>query len=206
MGHKRSDRYESSEEQPGDLQRRRKRDVWSVQEDENLIELVRVHGTRNWSKIASFMPCRVGKQCRERYFNHLAPDVCKDVWTPEEDCQILHVHHSLGNKWTRISMMIPTGRSPNAIKNRWHSSLKVRLWRFGGEDLIMSRLDPGASCECGCTSCHCNCLMACLANRCTCCMKEHWYGSENNAEEDKPELPESAATADEADDQQKTSD
>ncbi|CAN0488195.1 unnamed protein product, partial [Laminaria digitata] len=31
------------------------------------------------------LPGRLGKQCRERWFNHLDPTVKKSEWTPRED-------------------------------------------------------------------------------------------------------------------------
>ena len=38
-----------------------------------------------WSKIAVLIPGRLGKQCRERWFNHLDPSLTKTVWTGRED-------------------------------------------------------------------------------------------------------------------------
>lgn len=37
------------------------------EEDKKVIELVEKHGPEKWSYIASFLPGRIGKQCRERY-------------------------------------------------------------------------------------------------------------------------------------------
>jgi myb proto-oncogene protein len=31
------------------------------------------------------LPGRIGKQCRERWHNHLDPNIKKDKWNPEED-------------------------------------------------------------------------------------------------------------------------
>lgn len=39
----------------------------SYQEDERVKELVAKYGAKKWSLIASFLPGRIGKQCRERY-------------------------------------------------------------------------------------------------------------------------------------------
>ncbi len=35
--------------------------------------------------MASLFPGRLGKQCRERWCNHLDPSVKKAPWTPRED-------------------------------------------------------------------------------------------------------------------------
>ncbi|KAF4399919.1 hypothetical protein G4B88_021133 [Cannabis sativa] len=40
-----------------------------------LMQLVGRYGIRKWSKIAKMLSDRVGKQCRERWFNHLRPDI-----------------------------------------------------------------------------------------------------------------------------------
>ena len=40
--------------------------AWQPDEDDRLLELVQQHGPRRWSVIASHLPGRVGKQCRER--------------------------------------------------------------------------------------------------------------------------------------------
>ena len=39
------------------------------------MEVVGRLGAQRWSLIASQMDGRVGKQCRERWFNHLCPEV-----------------------------------------------------------------------------------------------------------------------------------
>ncbi len=55
------------------------------QEDELVLRLVQEHGPKNWSFIAKQLPGRIGKQCRERWHNHLNPQISKDKWTEEED-------------------------------------------------------------------------------------------------------------------------
>jgi len=36
---------------------------------------VKQHGDRKWAEIAENLEGRVGKQCRERWNNHLRPDI-----------------------------------------------------------------------------------------------------------------------------------
>lgn len=40
---------------------------WTAAEDEILAEIVANHGAQRWSSVASHLPGRMGKQCRERY-------------------------------------------------------------------------------------------------------------------------------------------
>lgn len=104
--------------------RKGQRGTWTESEDRQLLELVKEFGPRKWSLIAEKLNSgRTGKQCRERYLNSLAPDINKNAWTPEEDAIIMSMHESCGNQWSKISKMLK-GRTPNAIKNRWNSTLK----------------------------------------------------------------------------------
>jgi len=65
------------------------------------------------------MDSRTGKQCRERYFNHLDPDTKKTAWTMEESTVIRDMFPTHGTKWSQYISALP-GRSDNAIKNRYH--------------------------------------------------------------------------------------
>lgn len=40
-----------------------------------LIRLVKENGEGKWTQIAEKLEGRVGKQCRERWHNHLRPDI-----------------------------------------------------------------------------------------------------------------------------------
>ena len=106
---------------------------WSEEEDAILRSLVEKFGPKKWSTIASYINGRIGKQCRERWLNHLSPAVSKDVWTEEEDEILINAQIQMGNKWSYISKLLP-GRSENAVKNRYNSIASrngVRKKRLG---------------------------------------------------------------------------
>lgn len=115
--------------------------TWSENEDNTLKSIILSKGAKNWSNIANELNClfhnrmliRQGRQCRERWFNHLNPELNKGKWTHEEDRMLKSLQKNLGNKWSEISKLIK-GRNENSVKNRFKSFDKGKGQAECGEE------------------------------------------------------------------------
>ncbi|ELP91931.1 hypothetical protein EIN_399710 [Entamoeba invadens IP1] len=91
---------------------------WKDEEDAMLLRAVEEYGTRRWHLVALKIPSRTRKQCRERYCNHLDPEIIKKPWTTTEDQILKEAKDVYGNRWTLIKTKLP-GRTANQVKNRY---------------------------------------------------------------------------------------
>ncbi len=96
---------------------------WKKEEDDIIRRCVEA-GMGKWSEIAKQVEGRIGKQCRERWFNHLDPSIKRTEWTAEEDDMLVKGQRALGNKWSLIAKQYLPGRPENAVKNRWNAAAR----------------------------------------------------------------------------------
>lgn len=108
--------------------------VWCKAEDELLVSLLS-EGVR-WKKIAEQLNSQIHaglkirntKHAKERWNNHLDPDVRRGSWSLEEDFQLLTLHQTHKNQWSLIGEKLRF-RTGTAVKNRVKSLLKQHQQR-----------------------------------------------------------------------------
>ena len=123
--------------------------VWSAAEDELLLQLLSA-GKKKWGVIAEDLnikihrglKLRTGKHCKERWNNHLNPEIKRGPWTLLEDIHLLQAHKNLGNRWSHIAKLIAF-RTESSIKNRVKSLInkeKQELNNFDNPQVILDQL------------------------------------------------------------------
>jgi hypothetical protein len=114
---------------------------WDPIEDEVIKNFVLNSGDPSkvvWTEIAQKLEGRIGKQCRERWFFHLDPNIKRTPFDEEEDRRLFEAQRALGNKWSEIARLLP-GRNENSVKNRWNSVAR-RKW-FVDHNLPLAERD-----------------------------------------------------------------
>ena len=105
---------------------------WLPSEDELVRSLVAQHGPRKWTLIATRLKTKTQKQVYARWRDYLQPGLTTKPWSAEEQARLVELQAHVGNQWAVLARLMP-GRSPNAIKNRYHAT-KRKLERHNRRD------------------------------------------------------------------------
>ena len=98
---------------------------WSEEEDELLFSTVSELRSLDWKLIAKKIKTHTPKQCCERWFVKLNPNIRRTPFERWEDELILYERQKIGNRWSVISQLLP-GRTSCSVKNRWYTVLRYR--------------------------------------------------------------------------------
>ena len=105
---------------------------WTYEEDTLVKALVAKHGAKKWALIADKLGGKTQKQVYARWRDYLQPGLTTRAWTPYEEEHLIKIQDVIGNQWAVLARLMP-GRSPNAIKNKFHAT-KRKIERKGGDD------------------------------------------------------------------------
>jgi hypothetical protein len=88
------------------------------EEDTRLADAVRLCGRGNWELVASALPGRNPRQCRERWANYINPVLDQSPLRPDEEHLLDDKVAEHGRRWQFIVSFFPR-RGRNTIKNNW---------------------------------------------------------------------------------------
>jgi hypothetical protein len=101
-----------------------KKGKWNKEEDDRLVKAVAVLG-RQWAQVAQHVPGRTEMQVRERYVNHLDPEVKSNQPFTEEELAVVqrevpnHINPKSGRiSWAKVARLLPS-RTDRQVKKAW---------------------------------------------------------------------------------------
>ena len=97
--------------------------VFTSKEDQILQSLVSNFGTNDWELISQHLPGRTPRQCKERWFTYLSPEVNRTALSPDEDALLFDLLQKYGRKWGSIVCFFQN-RTQNNVKNRWNTIVR----------------------------------------------------------------------------------
>lgn len=109
----------SSPAKPKKTRRRKSCTRWTTEEDERLMEAVRVMGAKNWNAIAKMVGTKNGDQCNQHWHRVLNPRISRKPWTREEDATLKSLVTKYGqSSWKKIAEHVE-GRTDIQCRHRW---------------------------------------------------------------------------------------
>ncbi len=121
----------------------KKYNFWALEEDKKLLELIKIHSSRNkWKTIAKKMD-KMSIDCIKRY-KIINPKIKKGFWTFEEDQELLRLFRINGKNWAKIANNFRyKNRTGKQIRQRYLNFLdpKINRSKFSlEEDLMILKL------------------------------------------------------------------
>lgn len=98
--------------------KRQLRSRFTQAEDVMLKLLVNQYGDTDWQLISKKMRGRNQRQCKDRWYNYLAPELDFSPWRQKDDKKLEDLFNEHGAKWKLIAHSFPSRTSIN-VKNRW---------------------------------------------------------------------------------------
>lgn len=98
---------------------------WTIEEDEELHQLVMQYGPNGWAALAKRMKGKTTKQCKDRWHNKLNPEIDTSPWSYAQDERLVLEHRRIGNRWATLARLFP-GRTANAVKNHFRSLVRLK--------------------------------------------------------------------------------
>ena len=115
---------------------------WSQEEDDLVQVLVSQVGPKKWALIASQLSGKTQKQAYARWRDYLQPGLTSRPWTRWEEIHLLDCQAHIGNQWAILARFMP-GRSPNAIKNRFHATKRKKERNTGAVENEKNDISKG---------------------------------------------------------------
>ncbi|EGR30415.1 myb-like DNA-binding domain protein [Ichthyophthirius multifiliis] len=115
--------------------------VWKNSEDEILKAAVMKYGLNQWSRISSLLVRKSAKQCKQRWYEWLDPQIKKTEWTREEDEKLLHLAKIFPCQWRTIAPIV--NRTPNQCVDRYERLLDIAQGKDPDDPNDPRKLKPG---------------------------------------------------------------
>ena len=103
------------------LLKKKKKPLWTKEEDELLLKKGKEYQYKNWKLISSFLPGHSPIQCSARY-RRIQTGIKKGNWKKEEDEKLLKLYKKYGKNWAKISKEMRS-RTGKQIRDRFLNSL-----------------------------------------------------------------------------------
>jgi hypothetical protein len=116
---------------------RKKRIIFTKEEDEIILSFVEEFGSEKWNMIETRIKTRTSRQCRERWSTVLSLQNRNLSWTQEDDVLLEKLVEEQGQKWTSFLQYFP-GKNAVMIKNRF-SLIKRRNRKAGKVQLVFPK-------------------------------------------------------------------